>query len=138
MTVHVRPCRPGDAALVVGLWEAAGARETLTDDAASIERLLERDPEALLVAEADGLVIASIIAGFDGWRGCIYRLAVHPARRRSGVATMLVDAAELSLRERGAQRVHAVVHAADEPAMVFWASAGYENQPGVARFIKNF
>ena len=138
MALQVRPCRLDEAGGVVALWRAADARETVTDDVASVKVLIERDPEALLVAEEDGALVGSIVAGFDGWRGCVYRLAVHPEHRRSGLATALVEEAERSLRARGAARVHAIVHAADEPAMTFWAAAGYENQPGVVRFIKNF
>ena len=138
MALHVRPCRRDEAERVVALWRAAEARETVTDDVASIHRLIERDPQALLVTEHDGAFVGSIIAGFDGWRGCVYRLAVHPDHRRAGLGTALVEEAERSLRSRGAARVHAIVHSADQPAMAFWASAGYENQPGVARFIKNF
>lgn len=138
MALHLRLCHPGEAERVVGLWQSADARETVTDDVTSVVRLIDRDPEALIVAERDGALVGSIIAGFDGWRGCMYRLAVHPDHRRAGVATALVKEAEGSLHARGAARVHAIVHAADEPAMTFWAAAGYENQPGVARFIKNF
>ena len=137
MTLQIRPCRADEARDVIGLWHAAGARETVTDDTTSVERLLERDHEALLVAERDGTLVGTVIAGYDGWRGCVYRLAVHPHDRRGRVASALVEEAERSLRARGAARVHAIVHAADDPATGFWASAGYENQPGVARFIKN-
>ena len=134
----MRPCRSDEAERVVALWRSADARETVTDDVHSVERLIARDPEALLLVEDGGAVVGSVIAGFDGWRGCVYRLAVDPVRRRERVASTLVEAAERSLRARGAARVHAIVHAADEPAMAFWASAGYENQAGVARFTKNF
>ena len=137
MTLQIRPGRAEEAGAVVALWKSSGARETLTDDVMSVQRLMERDPDALLVAARDGALIGSVIAGYDGWRGCVYRLAVHPDHRRGRVASTLVEEAERSLARRGASRVHAIVHAADGPAMTFWASAGYENQPGVARFIKN-
>jgi hypothetical protein len=33
-------------------------------------------------AEADGVVIGSLIAAWSGWRGSFYKLVVHPDRRR--------------------------------------------------------
>jgi predicted MFS family arabinose efflux permease len=44
--------------------------------------LLNADPEALLVAEVDGVVVGSLIAAWDGWRGSFYRLAVSGLPRR--------------------------------------------------------
>jgi ribosomal protein S18 acetylase RimI-like enzyme len=47
----------------------------------------------LLVAEIDDKIVGSIIATFDGWRGIIYRLAVHPNVRRQGIARRLAQKA---------------------------------------------
>ncbi len=60
--------------------------------------LLERDPSALLVAELGDQLVGSVIAGWDGWRGHLYRLAVHPDRSREGVGRALLVAAESRLR----------------------------------------
>ena len=54
----------------------------------------------VLVAEVDVRVVGSIVGGFDGWRGNIYRLAVHPRFRRRGVARALVVEIESRLRAR--------------------------------------
>ncbi len=48
--------------------------------------LLNRDPDAVILAEHDGELIGSIIAGWDDWRCHLYRLAVRPAWRRQGCA----------------------------------------------------
>jgi GNAT superfamily N-acetyltransferase len=44
----------------------------------------------LLVATAHGRIVGSVIGGWDGWRGNIYRLAVVPEYRRLGIARRLV------------------------------------------------
>ena len=59
-----------------------------------LTRLLAADPQALLVAELDGVVAGSLIAAWDGWRGSFYRLAVSPEHRRKGLATMLLREGE--------------------------------------------
>ncbi len=100
--------------------------------------LLACDPAALLVAEADGEVIGSLIVGWDGWRGTFYRLAVDPAHRRRGLATALVRAGEERLRALGARRLNAIVETEEVDAMAFWAAAGYELQTARSRFVKNF
>ena len=56
-----------------------GRREpTSTDDPRSIRALLRHDASALVVAQIDVHIVGTIIVGFDGWRGNLYRLAVIP------------------------------------------------------------
>jgi ribosomal protein S18 acetylase RimI-like enzyme len=46
--------------------------------------------------------VGTIVAGWDGWRGSLYRLAVLPAARRRGTALRLVADGERRLAEKGA------------------------------------
>ena len=52
----------------------------------------------LFVAEDEGRLLGTLIAGFDGWRGNMYGMAVEPDQRRRGVGTALVRHAETWLR----------------------------------------
>jgi ribosomal protein S18 acetylase RimI-like enzyme len=126
-----------DVDAVLALWRRAEASPSPTESAEDLRRLLERDPEALLLAESAGAVVGSLIVGCDGWRGTFYRLAVDPAHRRRGLATALVGAGEERLRALGAHRLNAIVESEEADAMAFWAAAGYELQTARSRFVKN-
>jgi ribosomal protein S18 acetylase RimI-like enzyme len=126
-----------DFAEVLALWRVAGSVPTTTDDEGALALLLERDPEALLVAERDGEIIGSLIAGWNGWRGSFYRLAVRPDHRRQGLASELVRAGEERLRAVGARRLDAIVARGEEHAMEFWAAFGYTHQVDRERFVQN-
>lgn len=132
----VRAAEPSDADAVVALWAAAGSAASVTDDADSVRNLIAYDPLALLVAEIDGAVVGSIIAGWDGWRGSIYRLAVRPDARRRGIGRALAAGADARLRERGCVRISAIVISDDDRAVAFWTAMGYDRAPGQARFTK--
>ena len=122
---------------MLNLWLAAGADATVTDTIDSLRRLYGDDSQALLIAEEDGEVIGTLIAAWNGWRGSLYRLAVHPRYRRRGLATRLVREGERHLRYRGAVRIDAIV-AEDDPAAVgFWSATGYARQHERARFVRN-
>ena len=70
---------------VLELWQIAAENESRpADTRAAVVALLERDPAALLVAVSDTELIGSLIAGWDGWRAHLYRLAVRPDHRRPG------------------------------------------------------
>ena len=125
-----------DRATVLALWLAAGSVPSATDDEEGLRRLLDRDAECLLVAEADGEIVGSLIAAWDGWRGSFYRLAVDPAWRRRGLASELVTAGEDRLRRLGAVRLTAIVAEGEGGAAELWGSAGYERQQRRGRFVR--
>jgi ribosomal protein S18 acetylase RimI-like enzyme len=126
-----------DVEAVLAFWRRAEASPSSTESAADVDGLLERDPEALLLAESAGEIVGSLILGWDGWRGTFYRLAVDPAQRRRGLATELVRSGEERLRALGAHRLNAIVETEEPYAMAFWAAAGYELQTARGRFVKN-
>jgi ribosomal protein S18 acetylase RimI-like enzyme len=131
----IRAASLDDVSAVLALWRDADAEVTETDDAPAVEALIACDPEALLVATDGGRLVGSIVAGWDGWRGQLSRLAVHPDARRRGLGTALVRAAEDRLRGLGARRIAAIVVDNHETALAFWAAVGYDLAPHV-RFTK--
>lgn len=132
----IRSGRSDDAEAVLALWREGGAEPTSTDDIAGVRALVAHDPAALIVAEVDGAVVGSIVAGFDGWRANLYRLAVHPALRRRGLALALVAEAERRLVGRGARRASAVVVSGHPHAVGLWEAAGYGHDPHMQRHVK--
>jgi ribosomal protein S18 acetylase RimI-like enzyme len=134
--VVVRPGRPGDIPGVLALWREAQAVPSVSDDPASLARLVETSGDALLVAEAGGRLVGTIIAGWDGWRGNLYRLAVRPDARRRGVALRLVAEAERRLAAKGARRLSALVMSGHDPAVALWTAAGYQHDRRVGRYVR--
>jgi len=124
---------------VLGLWALARSEHATTSDRAEdIERLIAETPSVLLVAEdGEGEIVGVLIAGWDGWRGNMYRLAVHPEHRRRGIARGLLDAGEEHLRGLGARRVTALVGYDDEVAGAFWDAAGYPVDQEIGRRVRN-
>ena len=118
------------------LWRQAEAVPSVSDDPAGLAVLLETSGDALLVAEADGRLVGTIIAGWDGWRGNLYRLAVLPTARRRGIALLLVAEAERRLTGKGARRLSALVMSEHDPAVALWLAAGYHHDHRVGRYVR--
>ena len=111
---------------MLSLWAQAGSPPTVTDTRQGLLVLMACDGEALLLAERDAALVGSLIASWDGWRGSFYRLAVHPAHRRHGIATRLLADGERRLRARGAARLTAIVVEDDPIAVGFWRAAAMQ------------
>ena len=135
MQSDLRPAIADDIAGVLAFWRDA-AQPTSTDSKEVLAGLIDHHPGALIVAEADGRIVGTVIAGWDGWRGSIYRLAVGPDQRRSGFGQALLRAAEDRLAGLGAQRLHAIVVESNEVAVGFWSASDWEHQAGQLRFAK--
>ncbi|MGW2420836.1 GNAT family N-acetyltransferase [Streptomyces sp. NPDC001709] len=134
--LRIRPAAHADLDAVLAFWKAAAEGTSISDDRDGVERLVVHDPEALLLAELDGELVGTVIAGFDGWRCHLYRLAVHPRRRRRGIGSALLAAAEERFVRLGGRRADAMVLVRNERAHHAWSAAGYGAEEQWRRWVK--
>lgn len=134
--LRIRAAAPADLDAVLAFWKAAAEGTSITDDRDGIEGLVARDPGALMLAERGGEVVGTVIAGFDGWRCHLYRLAVHPDQRRLGIGRALIAAAEERFVRLGGRRGDAMVLDHNERAHRAWQAAGYAPQGQWNRWVK--
>jgi ribosomal protein S18 acetylase RimI-like enzyme len=135
----IRPARSEEVEEVLGLWREAETTPSVTDNREAVLKLLAEPAAVLLVAEADGRLVGTVIGGWDGWRGNIYRLVVAPGYRRRGLARLLVAEADRSLHRMGARRITALVEGDHPWATGFWdslAASGYRYDEGMRRYVK--
>lgn len=135
--LRIRSAALSDVDAVLGFWREAAEGTSISDDRDGVARLITRDPDALLLAERDGRLVGSVIAGFDGWRCHLYRLAVHPEQRRQGIGSALMAAAEERFVGLGGRRGDAMVLERNETGQHAWRSAGYAPEEQWRRWVKH-
>jgi ribosomal protein S18 acetylase RimI-like enzyme len=137
VAITLRACRDEDVGAVLALWQRAEAMPRPTDRPDALRRRLTRDRELFVLAWDGERLVGSLLGGWDGWRGNMYRLAVDPAYRRQRIAARLVAEVEAQLRALGAERVTSLVFVDEPGAAPFWRGVGYEPDPSTARYAKN-
>jgi len=138
VTLEIREATTADVDAVLALWDAdADPGRAVIDEPEALHRLLAAPSGTLLLAESDRHLVGTIIAGWDSWRGNLYRLVVAGDQRRRGVARALVAEAERRLRQSGCPRITALVHVGLEQAPKFWTAAGYVHDEPTGRFVRN-
>lgn len=121
----LREAIPSDYDVLLQLWRACGIHLPNVNLRTEFERKLERDPELFLVAEGGGQVVGSVMGSYDGRRGWIGRLCVHPDRRRAGLGTRLVREVECRLAVKGCPKVNLLVESDNPSAVRLYQRLGY-------------
>jgi ribosomal protein S18 acetylase RimI-like enzyme len=108
------------------LWEEVFPDDPPRNDAEiSIASKATEHPELLLLALEEGRVIGSVMAGYDGHRGWLYRVAVAKTHRHQGVGAALIHEAEKLLWALGCVKINLQVRGANQGVTAFYQSLGY-------------
>ena len=81
-------------------------------------------------------MIGSLIAAWDGWRGQLYRLAVHPGCGARASRRHWSERARCGSARSAPRRVAAIVVADHDHARGFWQAVGYD-QVAQVRFVRS-
>jgi len=125
VTALVRPFADDDEDAVVALWTAAGLTRPWNDPHRDIARKKQVQRELFLVAEDDGAVVGTAMAGYDGHRGWVYYLAVAPERQGGGLGRTLMAEAETRLLALGCPKVNVQIRSGNEGVAAFYDRLGY-------------
>jgi ribosomal protein S18 acetylase RimI-like enzyme len=123
--MHIRPYRETDESAVVALWHDCGLTRPWNDPHKDIARKLSVQRELFLVGEAQGRVVASVMAGFEGHRGWVNYLAVAPALRGCGHGAALMQQVEAQFIAMGCPKVSLLVRATNSAVLAFYRRLGY-------------
>jgi len=117
-----------DYSQVITLWQNAGPgiHTRRSDEKEEITKKLQRDPDLFLVAESNGLIIGTVLGGFDGRRGMVYHLAVDISFRKNGVGTALMAELERRMKQKGCIRMYLLVTRDNMEAIRFYESHRWE------------
>lgn len=129
----LRPFQESDTSDVVALWKSIFNYSAPHNDPETIIRQkLKVDRELFIVAIRATRIVGTAMGGYDGHRGWIYSLAVHPDHRRQGIATEIVNWLERALAARGCLKVNLQLLASNADTTAFYQKLGYTVEPRIS------
>jgi ribosomal protein S18 acetylase RimI-like enzyme len=118
---------------VEALWREAFPSDSPWNEAsAAIPEKMRFQPGLMFVALEGSLVVGSVMAGYEGHRGWISRIAVLQEHRRKGIGLALLSEAERRLAALGCVKINLQVVEKNSTVVRFYEEAGYEIEPRVS------
>lgn len=138
MARELRQLTIDDYNALVELWGDAGLsyRPLGRDKKDRIAAEMRRLDTGFMGIFEEGDLVAAGLATFDGRKGWINRVAVHPDYRRQGLGKEIVAACEQFLEARGAEIIAALIEDWNEPSMELFAACNYIPGNDVLYFSK--
>lgn len=121
-----------DRLQVVELWRDVFGYETAHNEPhLTISKKIAINDGLFFVAIENTQIVGTVMAGYDGHRGWLYSVSVHPDKRRSGIGSSLVQHAESSLENLGCMKIKLQILDTNESTADFYRSLGYSIEPTI-------
>jgi ribosomal protein S18 acetylase RimI-like enzyme len=118
---------------VEALWREAFPNDAPWNKASTaIAEKIRFQPDLMLVAVEGPLVVGSVMAGYEGHRGWISRIAVLQAHRHKRIGQRLLSEAEKRLAALGCIKINLQVVETNAAVVRFYEEAGYEIEPRIS------
>jgi ribosomal protein S18 acetylase RimI-like enzyme len=120
-------------AAVIDLWRTVfGYEAAHNEPSLVIDKKLAVNDGLFFVATENHTVIGTVMAGYDGHRGWLYSLAVHPDHARRGLGAQLVSHAEQALTALGCMKINLQILDTNHSVTRFYETLGYSVEPRVS------
>ncbi len=123
--MDIRAYGAGNEEAIIELWKQCGLVREWNDPLKDIRRKEKVRPDLFLVGVAEGRLVASVMAGYEGHRGWLNYLAVAPEHRHHGYGRAIVFEAERLLREPGCPKINLQVRTINQAVIQFYQKLGY-------------
>ena len=132
----IRPFKLEDKNSVVELWKICRLTRPWNNPEKDIQRKLNVQRELFLVLEIEGSILGTVMAAYDGHRGVINYLAIHPGYQKKGYGKILMTYVEQELLNRGCPKINLLVRSDNLNVKRFYKGLHYDEQDDIKVFGK--
>jgi len=125
MNFKIRSYRKADNEAVIKLWQDCGIVVPWNDPQRDIDRKLSTQPELFLIGLINDQIIATAMVGYEGHRGWMNYLAVHPDFQRQGFGKQMMTEAERRLFKMDCPKLNVQIRNTNAGVIMFYRKLGY-------------
>ena len=130
--MEIRKFTESDRLATIELWEACELTRSWNNPNKDIDRKLNFQSDLFFVGEVDSKLIASAMAGYDGHRGSVFYLAVHPNHQGQGLGGQLMNHLETALIKLGCPKLNIVIRSTNTSVLRFYNTLEYTSDDVVS------
>jgi len=130
--MEIRKFTESDRLATIELWEACELTRSWNNPNKDIDRKLNFQSDLFFVGEVDSKLIASAMAGYDGHRGSVFYLAVHPNHQGQGLGRQLMNHLETALIKLGCPKLNIVIRSTNTSVLRFYNTLEYTSDDVVS------
>ena len=133
--MNIKPYHPDNQQAVINLWQACNLVVAWNDPIKDIQRKMLVDPDLFLIGELSEDIVATVMGGYEGHRGCINYLAVSPEHQRKGYARDMMQQVDALILQTGSPKINLQVRSNNIDVIQFYQAIGYdiENAVGLGK-----
>lgn len=124
-TMNIRNFTPADKPEIINLWNLCGLVVPDNDPGKDIELKMKFQPDLFFIGEIEHRIIAAVMAGYDGHRGSLNYLGVHPGFRNKGHGRSIVEFCIQKLRELDCPKINIQVRNSNLSVIDFYKKSGF-------------
>jgi len=111
---------------LISLWRSCELTVPRNEPGRDIDRNLADPAGRIFLLKKGHLVAGSVMVGYDGHRGWVYYLSVHPDYRNQNLGRALMIHSEDYLKTLGCPKLNLMVRSHNYSALGFYDRVGYQ------------
>lgn len=124
--ILMRKVKLSDFEQIFSLWEKAGlSLASKQIEFYDFQNILKLKSSSCFVLTDKQDIVGCILGTFNGRRGWIYHLAVHPSYQHLGLGSLLLNAVEKELKKKGAHKINLGVTFTNLKVIPFYEKSGF-------------
>ena len=136
--MKIRKFHETDKAELIALWQSIFPDDPPHNEPSLVLEAKLVVDDLIFIAEEEGNIVGTCMAGYDGHRGWLYAVAVLPSQRRKGTGKALVLYAMQALKDLGCIKVNLQIRSTNTQVASFYRSLGFntEDRLSMGAFIE--